>query len=164
MAVRSWREDASGRIDTWIVRFHRFICATYALAACVLAFFGITFFLVVMGNKEMVEALKKVDGISNNDILGAAVTSALTVAFAVTVLVSAARRDRLKGSSALAAAERRFFARTGRKFRSASVEREMESWRNQIVRETYQQVMEQQARGLLCPNCKGQGPENRKST
>ncbi|MFD3498817.1 hypothetical protein [Streptomyces sp. NPDC058678] len=113
--------------------------------------------LLVADRQEVIEALKEA-GVSNSDFLRALfLGTAVVISQGLFVIVIVARR-RAQGprsSAGLSTVERLLFGISDRRFRQKSMEMEKDAWRNQIIRETYAQVLEQQERGLLCPNCKG---------
>ncbi|MEU9894275.1 hypothetical protein ACIBCS_27980 [Streptomyces phaeochromogenes] len=129
-------------------------------------------FFALASNEEAVEALKESGvTVSNADLLKAGVPATVSVVAAVGMLIRMVTRPRPQ-SSALTLVERWLFARADTVSRRKRRQAEMDMWRDQIVRETYAQVMEQQERGMLCSNCKGrdlcshckgQAPGHRKS-
>jgi hypothetical protein len=162
VAVRPWREAESAQAPVWGDRLKRAAQSVFMIFVGATMIYCMTLFLVLGNDREVMEAAKKID-VSYTKLLTSLMTSIVLVTAVTHMVVRWARRDRPRRSTALTITERWIFAWRDRRFRHKRREREMDSWRSQIVRETYQQVMEQQERGLLCPNCKGQDPGHRKT-
>lgn len=122
---------------------------------------SLAFFMLVSYDRDLLsETSRKVD-VPSDVSLAVWVGSFLVIAVGGGILVRMTKRGYRGKSAMLTALERSVFARADRTFRPAVREVEIEILRAEITRETYEQVMEQQRRGLLCPNCKGQGPGQR---
>lgn len=79
------------------------------------------------------------------------------------LLIRVTKRGYLGKSPFMTRIDRFIFARADRTFQSEVSQMEIELLRAQITRKVYGQVMDQQQRGLLCPNCKGQDPGQQRS-
>lgn len=140
----------------------RFFMIAYVFLLGAVAAFGIAFALVASSKPEVVEALKK-GGVGNGEALSALAVG-LTVVVTSWLMVAALVRPNHGGGRSFLARTKSLLAEAAvRGSRRKTRERDMDGWRNQIVRETYAQVMEQQERGLLCPNCKGRDAGYKKS-
>lgn len=125
-----------------------FLIVVYAWAAV-----GMTFLLLFGGNKKVADVTE--DIYSTPWLVAGSLAVGLILCSATLMLVGLVRRD-LRGSASVTTFDHWAAVIAERKF-------QRESWKNKVIRDTYQQVLEQQSRGLLCPHCKGQDPGYRKS-
>lgn len=153
MKSRLWPEHGR-RATFWGALSARFFMISYVFLLGAVAAFGIAFAIVASSKPEVVEALKKA-GVGNGEALSALAVGLTVVATGWVLLAAMVRPNFGGGRSFLVRTKSLISEAMVRVSREKTRERDMDGWRNQIIRETYAQVMEQQERGLLCPNCKG---------
>lgn len=143
--------------EVWARRAKVAITVAGLASGAAVLIFSTAVLIVVSGRQEVLEVIKKQE-ISNTELVTAVFGVTVLAVLTAALLVTLARWRRSGKSTAYLLVEKWSAARADRKSRRDRTEADMRSLRNRIVRETYAQVLEQQERGLLCPNCKGQAP------
>lgn len=147
----------------WASRIYRYFQTGLIVYIFGITSMALTFLMIVGSDKHLFRQTMTSVQIPGYMALLFMVGSFTAVAVGGLLLVRVTKRGYLGKSPFMTRIDRFIFARADRTFQSEVSQMEIELLRAQITRKVYGQVMDQQQRGLLCPNCKGQDPGQQRS-